>query len=133
MMVMDDGTAAVHNRTVVTGGTAPVHHGVCLMVRAVAVHNRTVVTDGAAFVRHGLCLMTRTGFMHGLCSLNGRFMNGRSCLVTGTLPLHRGFHLMGGGASLRFPPNLLGLRGWFAAAARTGRRCFGYAHYERSA
>ena len=65
---------------------------------AAAMDNRTAVADGAAFVRHGLCFMPRTAFVQGLHSMGRRaFMNGRSCLVAGTLPLHRGFHLMAGG------------------------------------
>ncbi len=114
-----DGTAFVHNgtavmdRAAVADGTAFVRHGLCLVDRAAFVHNgtavvdRTAVADGTAFVHHGLRLVARTAFVYRLHSL-GRcaFMNGRSCLVTGTF-LHRGFHLMAGGAFLRFPPDLL--------------------------
>ena len=122
VMPLDDGTA-------VTDGTAFVHHGARLVVRTPAVHHGTAAMDGAAFVRHGLCLMSRSGFMHGLCPVSRcAFMNGRSCMVAGTLPLHRGFHLMAGGAFVRFPPDLLGLRRGPAAAVMTGCRCLGHTH-----
>ena len=103
-----DGAAFVHHRlrfvarTAVTDGAAFVHHRLCFVAR-------TAVTDGAAFVHHGLRLVARTALMHGLHSLSRcAFMNGRSYMVAGTLPLHRGFHLMAGGAFLCFAPDLLG-------------------------
>ena len=117
---LNDGTA-------VADGAAFVHH----RLRFVA---RTAVTDGAAFVHHGLRLVARTALMHGLHSLSRcAFMNGRSYMVAGTLPLHRGFHLMAGGAFLCFAPDLLGLRRGSAAAVGTGCCRLGYAHNERSA
>ena len=119
----------LYDGTTVTDGTAFVRHGLCLVVRTPAVHHGTAVTDGTAFVRHGLCFMSRSGFMHGLCPVSRcAFMNGRSCMVAGTLPLHRGFHLMAGGAFVRFPPDLLGLRRGPAAAVMTGCRCLGHTH-----
>ena len=127
-----DGAAFVHHRlrfvarTAVTDGAAFVHHRLCFVAR-------TAVTDGAAFVHHGLRLVARTALMHGLHSLSRcAFMNGRSYMVAGTLSLHRGFHLMTGGAFPCFRTDLLGLcRG--SAAAGTGCCRLGYAHYERSA
>ena len=119
--------AAMDNRTAVTDGAAFVHHRLCFVAR-------TAVTDGAAFVHHGLRLVARTALMHGLHSLSRcAFMNGRSYMVAGTLPLHRGFHLMAGGAFLCFAPDLLGLRRGSAAAVGTGCCRLGYAHNERSA
>ena len=127
-------TAAMDNGTAVTDGAAFVRHRLCLGVRAAAMDNRTAVADGAAFVRHGLCFMPRTAFVQGLHSMGRRaFMNGRSCLVAGTLPLHRGFHLMAGGTFPCFRPDLPGLCRGPAAAIMMGCRCFGHAHYERSA
>ena len=103
VMPVNDGTA-------VADGAAFVHHRLCFVAR-------TAVTDGAAFVHHGLRLVARTALMHGLHSLSRcAFMNGRSYMVAGTLPLHRGFHLMAGGAFLCFAPDLLGLRRGSAAA-----------------
>ena len=134
MMLLNDGSPAMNDGTAVTDGTAFVHHGARLVVRTPAVHHGTAAMDGAAFVRHGLCLMSRSGFMHGLCPVSRcAFMNGRSCMVAGTLPLHRGFHLMAGGAFLCFAPDLLGLRRGSAAAVGTGCCRLGYAHNERSA
>ena len=128
-----DGAAFVHHRlrfvarTAVTDGAAFVHHRLCFVAR-------TAVTDGAAFVHHGLRLVARTALVHGLHSLSRcAFMNGRSYMVAGTLPLHRGFHLMAGGAFLCFAPDLLGLRRGSAAAVGTGCCRLGYAHNERSA
>ena len=122
-------TPAVHHGTAAMDGAAFVRHGLCLVVRTPAVHHGTAVTDGTAFVRHGLCFMSRSGFMHGLCPVSRcAFMNGRSCMVAGTLPLHRGFHLMAGGAFVRFLPDLLGLRRGPAAAVMTGCRCLGHTH-----
>ena len=102
------------------------------MHNGATVMDGSALADGTAFVPHGLCLVARTGFMHGLHSLGRCFMNGRSCLVAGTF-LHRGFHLMTGGAFLCFPTDLLGLRRGSAAAVGAGCRRFGYTHYERSA
>jgi hypothetical protein len=136
------GTATVYNGTTVLDGTTPVHRGYCMAVRTAALHNGTTVLDGTAFVCHGCHLVTRTvtvhngtlmgcaGFMHGLHSLGRCFMNGRSCLMAGTLPLHRCFHLVAGGTFLHIPPDLLGLRRGSAAAVGPGCRCFRYAHYE---
>ena len=160
MMLLNDGSPAMNDGTAVTDGTAFVHHGLCLVVRAAAMDNGTAVTDGAAFVRHGLCLVVRAAAMddgtavtdgaafvrHGLClvvrgalvhglhSLSRcAFMNGRSYMVAGTLSLHRGFHLMAGGAFPCFRSDLLGLRRGSAAAVGTGCCRLGYAHNERSA
>ena len=131
---------AVHHGTAAMDGAAFVHHRLCFMSRAAFVHSgtavvdRTALTDGAAFVHHGLRLVARTALMHGLHSLSRcAFMNGRSYMVAGTLPLHRGFHLMAGGAFLCFAPDLLGLRRGSAAAVGTGCCRLGYAHNERSA
>ncbi len=141
-----DGAAFVHHRlrfvarTAVTDGAAFVHHRLCFVARtavtdgAAFVHHGTAVTDGAAFVHHGLRLVSRAALVHGLHSLSRcAFMNGRSYMVAGTLPLHRGFHLMAGGAFLCFTPDLLGLRRGSAAAVGTGCCRLGYAHNERSA
>ena len=117
--MMNNGTAAMNNgaavvdRAAATDGTAFVRHGLRTVVRPAFVHNgtamvdRAAVTDGTAFLHHGLRLVARAALVHGLHSL-GRcaFMNGRSCLVTGTF-LHRGFHLMAGGAFPCFRPDLL--------------------------
>jgi hypothetical protein len=92
------------------------------------------VTDGTVFVRHGLCLVAWTALVHGLHSLSRcAFMNGRSYMVAGTMSLHRGFHLMAGGAFLCFTPDLLGLRRGSASAIMTGCCRLGHAHNERSA
>lgn len=146
VMTLNDGAAAMDNRTAVADGAAFVRHGLCFMPRTAAmdgtafVHHglrfvaRTAAMDGTAFVRHGLCFMPRAAFVQGLHSMSRRaFMNGRSCLVAGTLPLHRGFHLMAGGAFPCFRPDLPGLCRGPAAAIMMGCRCFGHAHYERSA
>ena len=132
-------TAAMDNGTAVVDGAASVHHGLCLVDRTTFVHSGTAVvdgaavTDGAAFVHHGVCLVARTALVHGLHSLSRCFMNGRSCMMTGTLPLHRCFHLVAGGVFPYFRPDLLGLRRGPAAAIMTGCCRLGYAHYERSA
>ena len=112
--------ATMNNGTAVMDGSAPVHHGCRPVIRAATVHNGTVVMYGAAFVHHGLCLVARTGLVHGLHSLGRCFMNSRSCLMTGTLSLHRGFHLMAVRASRCFPPDLLGLHRGSAAAIMMG-------------
>ena len=128
------GVMLLYDGTTVTDGTAFVRHGLCLVVWAVAVHHGTAAMNGAAFVHHRLCFMSRAAFVHGLHSLSRcAFMNGRPCMVAGTLYLHRGFHLMTGGAFLCFAPDLLGLRRGSAAAVGTGCCRLGYAHNERSA
>ena len=131
---------AVHHGTAAMDGAAFVHHRLCFMSRAAFVHSgtavvdRTALTDGTVFVRHGLRLVVRATLVHGLHSLSRcAFMNGRPCLMVGTLPLHGGFHLMAGGAFLCFAPDLLGLRRGSAAAVGTGCCRLGYAHNERSA
>ena len=139
-MLLNDGSPAMNDGTAVMNGAALVHHGLCLVVRAAFVHSgttvvdRAAVTDGTVFVRHGLCLVAWTALVHGLHSLSRcAFMNGRSYMVAGTMSLHRGFHLMAGGAFLCFTPDLLGLRRGSASAIMTGCCRLGHAHNERSA
>ena len=134
LTAMDDGAAPVHHGTAVIDGSAPVHHGTAVIDGSAPVHRGTAVIDGSApvhrgtavmngpaFMHHGLYLVTRAAFVHAV-TLMGRcaFMNGRPCLVAGTMLLHRGFHLMDGGTSLCFPLDLPGMRRGSAAAIMTG-------------